>query len=56
MHGPAQAPFLPHGIEERETPDGDVYWVDYRPGKPTWDEFADELPARRQIQANYRAQ
>ncbi|KDQ17924.1 hypothetical protein BOTBODRAFT_29236 [Botryobasidium botryosum FD-172 SS1] len=39
---------LPHGVEEKTTPDGRTFWVDHRPGKPTWEDprshSSDPLP------------
>jgi hypothetical protein len=28
--------YLPHGFEEKRTPDGRTYWIDYRPLPPSW--------------------
>ncbi|KAG8760783.1 hypothetical protein FRC12_009505, partial [Ceratobasidium sp. 428] len=28
--------YLPHGFEEKRTPDGRTYWIDYRPLPPAW--------------------
>ncbi|QRV86721.1 HlyD domain-containing protein [Ceratobasidium sp. AG-Ba] len=28
--------YLPHGFEEKRTPDGRTYWINYRPLPPSW--------------------
>ncbi|KDQ17880.1 hypothetical protein BOTBODRAFT_52716 [Botryobasidium botryosum FD-172 SS1] len=38
LPGPPAQTHLPHGVEEKETPDGKRYWIDYRPSKPSWDD------------------